>query len=110
VGLLPDTRWHSFEIRLNPGDMIVSFRDGVLDLYDGTLTAIDGIALLATATTSATDIVDAVQKRAVGTNNPDDVTILAVRRTAQQPAPLGRREGIQLTPAPHQLAEEQSTT
>ncbi len=109
VGLLPGTTWHSFEIHLNPGDMIVSFSDGVLDLYDGTLTAIDEIALLATAATSASDIVDAVQKRAAGTNNPDDVTILAVRRTAQQPAPLDHRKSSQLTAAPHQLAEEHST-
>lgn len=65
--------------------MIVSFSDGVLDLYDGTLTAIDEIALLATAATSATDIVNAVQKLAAQTHNPDDVTILAVRRTADTP-------------------------
>lgn len=100
VGLLPDTTWHSFEIHLKPGDMIVSFSDGVLDLYDGTLTAIDEIAVLATAATSATDIVHAVQKLAAETNNPDDVTILAVRRTAQQPAPLEHRQSSQLTPAP----------
>jgi serine phosphatase RsbU (regulator of sigma subunit) len=83
VGLLSDTIWHSFEIHLNPGDMIVSFSDGVLDLYDGTLTAIDEIALLAAAATSAADIVDAVQNLAAETSNPDDVTILAVRRTAR---------------------------
>jgi sigma-B regulation protein RsbU (phosphoserine phosphatase) len=87
VGLLPGTTWHSFEVHLNPGDMIVSFSDGVLDLYDGTLTAIDEIALLATAATSATDIVNAVQMLAAKTNNPDDVTILAVRRTAHSPQP-----------------------
>lgn len=99
VGLLPDATWHSFEIRLKPGDMIVSFSDGVLDLYDGTLTAIDEVALLATTATSAKDIVDALQKRASGTNNPDDVTILAVRRTAQQPIPLARSGASELTTA-----------
>lgn len=84
VGLLPEATWNSYEVHLNPGDMIVSFSDGVLDLYDGTLTAIDEIALLAIAAGSAKDLVDAVSARAAGTANPDDVTILAVRRTAQQ--------------------------
>ncbi len=87
VGLLPETTWSSSEIYLNPGEMIISFSDGVLDLYDGTLTAIDEIALLATEATSATEIVNAVQKRATQTNNPDDVTILAVHRTTHQSAP-----------------------
>lgn len=84
VGLLPEATWNSYEVYLNPGDMIVSFSDGVLDLYDGTLTAIDEIALLAIAAGSAKDLVDAVSARAAGTANPDDVTVLAVRRTAQQ--------------------------
>jgi hypothetical protein len=110
VGLLPDTTWHSFEIHLNPGDMIVSFSDGVLDLYDGSLTAIDEVALLAAAATSAKGMVEALQKLASGKNNPDDVTVLAVRRTAQQPAPLGRREASELTPAAQELAAAHPTT
>ena len=105
VGLLPETTWHSFEIYLHPGDMIVSLSDGVLDLFDGTLTAIDEIALLATAATSASGMVEALQKLASGTANPDDVTILAVRRTAQQPTLLGPRESSKLTPASEELAD-----
>ncbi|MBG6191204.1 serine phosphatase RsbU (regulator of sigma subunit) [Arthrobacter sp. CAN_A212] len=86
VGLLPESTWHSFEIRLEPGDMIVSFSDGVLDLYDGTLSAIDELALLAISASSAKDIVETVQVLASGSVNPDDVTILAVRRSAHQTA------------------------
>ncbi|MCU1548538.1 MAG: regulatory domain protein [Arthrobacter sp.] len=96
VGLLPEATWNSFKIYLNPGDMIVSFSDGVLDLYDGTLAAIDEIALLATAATSAKDLVAAVQKRAAGTTNPDDVTILAVRRTVQQDTARNAQESNEL--------------
>lgn len=84
VGLVPEAIWHSFEVYLKPGDMIVSFSDGVLDLYDGTLAAVEEIALLAAAAVSAQDIVDAVHERALKAANPDDVTILAVRRTGQQ--------------------------
>lgn len=85
VGLLPDSRWESFETRLNPGDMIVSFSDGVLDLYDGTLAAVDEIGKLGVSAASAKDLVDSVHRRAQGTSNPDDVTILAVRRDGQRP-------------------------
>ncbi|WP_226758415.1 PP2C family protein-serine/threonine phosphatase [Arthrobacter sp. SO3] len=82
VGLLPDTRWESYETQLDPGDMIVSFSDGVLDLYDGTLAAVDEIGHLAVSAGSAEELVDAVRRLAQGTSNPDDVTILAVRRDA----------------------------
>ncbi|PVE19211.1 SpoIIE family protein phosphatase [Arthrobacter sp. Bz4] len=99
VGLLPESTWNSFEIWLGPGDMIVSLSDGVLDLYDGTLAAIDEIAQLALTATSAKDIVETVQKLALTTNNPDDVTVLAVRRTAEQAA-----RPNDLEPSGHQLA------
>ncbi|MHA7272924.1 PP2C family protein-serine/threonine phosphatase [Arthrobacter sp. TMT4-20] len=99
VGLLPDSTWNSFEIWLAPGDMIVSLSDGVLDLYDGTLAAIDEIAQLALTATSAKDIVEMVQKLALTTNNPDDVAVLAVRRTVEQPAWPN-----DLEPSGHQLA------
>jgi serine phosphatase RsbU (regulator of sigma subunit) len=81
VGLMPDATWTSREITLAPGDMIVSFSDGVLDLYDGTLAAIDEVAALALNADRAQDIVDAVHQMASGNSNPDDVTVLAVRRS-----------------------------
>jgi serine phosphatase RsbU (regulator of sigma subunit) len=99
VGLLAEATWNSYEVHLNPGDMIVSFSDGVLDLYDGTLAAIDEVALLATAAGSAKDLVDAVSKRAAGTTNPDDVTILAVRRTLPQDMPLVGTSAARRSPA-----------
>lgn len=81
VGLMPEATWTSREITLAPGDMIVSFSDGVLDLYDGTLGAIPEVARLACGAGSAQEIVDAVHELASGTSNPDDVTVLAVRRS-----------------------------
>lgn len=81
VGLMPDATWTSREITLAPGDMIVSFSDGVLDLYDGTLSAITEVAELARNADSAQDLVDAIHRLASGHSNPDDVTVLAVRRS-----------------------------
>lgn len=80
VGLMPDTEWKSQEILLNPGDMIVSFSDGVLDLYDGTLSAMRDVAQLALSAVTAQDVIDAVIDKATQTSNPDDVTVLAIRR------------------------------
>jgi len=72
--------WETRELTLNHGDMIVSFSDGVLDLYDGTLTAIDEVARLAAGARSAADIVEAIETLSHRTAHSDDVTVLAVRR------------------------------
>ena len=80
VGLLPDSRWDSVETRLDPGDMIVSFSDGVLDLFDGTLAAVDEIGKLAVSASSAKELVESVQRLAQGSSNADDITVLAVGR------------------------------
>ena len=80
VGLLPDSRWDSLETRLDPGDMIVSFSDGVLDLFDGTLAAVDEIGKLAVSASSAKELVESVQRLAQGSSNADDITVLAVGR------------------------------
>jgi sigma-B regulation protein RsbU (phosphoserine phosphatase) len=79
--------------------MIVSFSDGVLDLYDGTLAAIDEIARLARGARSAKDMVDAVRKRASRRANPDDVTILAVRRNREQGTSRGLQDSAHQSPA-----------
>ncbi|WP_411734262.1 PP2C family protein-serine/threonine phosphatase [Paeniglutamicibacter sp.] len=89
VGLMPDATWTSREITLAPGDMIVSISDGVLDLYDGTLAAVAEVAKLACNADSAQGIVDAVKRLASGGSNPDDVTVLAVRRSELNTAHAG---------------------
>jgi serine phosphatase RsbU (regulator of sigma subunit) len=65
---------------MGPGDMIVSFSDGVLDLFDGTLAAVDEVARLAVQANSAAEMVQALTALAALDSNPDDVTVLAVRR------------------------------
>jgi sigma-B regulation protein RsbU (phosphoserine phosphatase) len=41
LGNWPDRRWDENLIELRPGDTMLAFSDGLLDLYDGTLTALD---------------------------------------------------------------------
>jgi sigma-B regulation protein RsbU (phosphoserine phosphatase) len=68
-------------VSLAPGDTLVSFSDGLLDLYGGTEQALARIPeLLATTGPSASNMVDAVIANAAGYNQEDDVTVLAIQR------------------------------
>ena len=80
LGLELDYQRTAKEAVLAAGDMLVSFSDGVLDLYDGTLNAIDHVVTLATAATTSDEIVASLTRVAMSDRNPDDVTVLAVRR------------------------------
>lgn len=103
VGLMPDATWTSREITLAPGDMILSISDGVLDLYDGTLAAVSEVAALACNADSAQDIVDTIHRLASGSSNPDDVTVLAVRRSELNIAPArDQRSGTRTMSSVHE--------
>lgn len=80
VGILPDATWTRQSVELAPGDTLVSFSDGVLDLYDGTLSAIEEIATITRAAGSAHAVSDALAAIAREQQNDDDVTIVALRR------------------------------
>ena len=79
LGIGTDTTWKEDSFVLNHGDTLISVSDGVLDLFDGTLLALDGVAEIAKNYNSAQEIVDAIIARA-GKNADDDVTILVLRR------------------------------
>ncbi|MCJ1711655.1 SpoIIE family protein phosphatase [Clavibacter michiganensis subsp. phaseoli] len=82
VGVPGAAGWRTHEVRLGPGDLIVTFSDGVLDLFDGTLRAVDRVAELARASASADDLVRRITALAAGQANPDDVTVVVLRREA----------------------------
>lgn len=79
LGLQPG--WEAAEVTLAEGDLLVSFSDGVLDFYDGSLSALDHLAPLARDAATADDLVDAVRRLARSVDHDDDVTVLVVRRT-----------------------------
>jgi sigma-B regulation protein RsbU (phosphoserine phosphatase) len=83
LGATFDDEWGRNRVTLEPGDQLVTFSDGVLDLFDGTLDSLDRVAELAHSLGSAQDLVDAVQRLASRNGAPDDVTIVAVRRNAR---------------------------
>ncbi len=82
VGMIPDDTWGTHSVTLGHGDALVSFSDGVLDLYDGTLAAVAEVAALAAGCTSAEQIVNAVREVALQQANDDDVTVVVLRRDA----------------------------
>ena len=79
LGVGVDIVWKEDSFVLNPGDTLICVSDGVLDLFDGTLTALDNVAEIARGCSSAQEIVDAIITRA-GSNAADDVTVLVLRR------------------------------
>jgi serine phosphatase RsbU (regulator of sigma subunit) len=68
-------------VHLEPGDLLVSFSDGVLDLVDGTL---GGLGLLAEELVGCTDAEEAVQRvlrlAATASDRQDDLTVVALLR------------------------------
>ncbi|AEE47693.1 PP2C family protein-serine/threonine phosphatase [Cellulomonas fimi] len=68
-------------VDLAPGDLLVAFSDGVLDVLDGTLASVDEVAHRLTGASSASDAVDRVLALARGAaDRPDDLTVVAVHR------------------------------
>ncbi|MBC7591104.1 MAG: SpoIIE family protein phosphatase [Salinibacterium sp.] len=80
VGIVSNERWTKKRIELAPGDTLVCFSDGVLDLYDGTLAAVDEIVRITGAAPSAKAVTEALSDIAREQQNDDDVTIVVLRR------------------------------
>jgi sigma-B regulation protein RsbU (phosphoserine phosphatase) len=58
----------------------VLFSDGVLDLFDGTLAAIDEVALITQSAPSCEALLDQIFDLADPESLDDDITVVAVRR------------------------------
>jgi serine phosphatase RsbU (regulator of sigma subunit) len=80
LGLGVDQTWETKETRLAPGDLVVSFSDGVLDLFDGGLGTLDQVAALAREDPRPSSVVDALIALARSKEHDDDVTVIALRR------------------------------
>ena len=80
LGLPGTARRQSYQTSMHPGDLLVSVSDGVLDLWDGTLAAIDQVAARARTSKTPQELVDLISGLARTSSAPDDVTIIAVRR------------------------------
>jgi len=80
LGIAAPGSWKQHTNILDPGDTLLSFTDGLLDLYDGTLGALDDIASLVRAADTPDRLMTDLTSL-VGSGNPqDDVTAIAIRR------------------------------
>ncbi|PYY65839.1 MULTISPECIES: SpoIIE family protein phosphatase [unclassified Curtobacterium] len=80
LGLGIREEWATTEGTLEPGDLLVSFSDGVLDLYDDLDQTIESVAEIARAGRDPHAVVLALSARADEVPHDDDVTVIAIRR------------------------------
>lgn len=80
LGLLPRGTWEVRSTILQEGDVLVSFTDGVLGLFDGSLASLDKVVDLVRSSSSTSDIVKRVVKLTKRKRGGDDVTIIAMSR------------------------------
>jgi hypothetical protein len=82
LGVFADGEWVEQSVDLGPGDTVLVFSDGLLDLYDGTLSSLDQVVAAVVDGVDVRHVIDrfVVLARRVGVR--DDVTAVAVRRTA----------------------------
>lgn len=79
---LTDLRRSRHRAVLEEGGTLVTFSDGVLDLFDGSLASVDAVADIVRAASSAQEIVDELARLARESGQAaDDTTVLAIRRT-----------------------------
>jgi hypothetical protein len=80
LGMLPGCERSSVDVQLEPGDLLLTFSDGVLDALDGTLDALHAVEKAARSGADAHESVAQILWLLGADDRPDDVTILALRR------------------------------
>jgi phosphoserine phosphatase RsbU/P len=80
IGIFPDTRFISGRVTLNPGDALVVFSDGLLDLRPDLATKEVQLPGDVRRAGSAQEMVEILARGARDRALADDVTVLALRR------------------------------
>jgi phosphoserine phosphatase RsbU/P len=80
IGLLPETSFAPGTVTLNPGDTLVLFSDGLLDLRPDLATKDVPLPVAARRAAHAQETVDILATGSRERALPDDVTVLALRR------------------------------
>lgn len=82
LGVLPDPPRDSATVTLAPGDLLLTFSDGVLDAIGGAMEDVSRVADAVRGAGSADEAVDATLGLVADAGQrPDDLTVVAVRRT-----------------------------
>ncbi|MCS5720104.1 SpoIIE family protein phosphatase [Herbiconiux sp. CPCC 205763] len=80
IGIVAEGEWTRGRAELAPGDRLVTFTDGVLDLFDGTLASLDEVAAIVRAAPSPHDALARFAELTAATRASDDVTVVVVAR------------------------------
>jgi hypothetical protein len=80
LGTMPQDHRQRREVVLEEGGTLISFSDGVLDLYDGTLDTVERVADIVRSASSAQEIVGEIRRLAQRGAAADDVTAIAIKR------------------------------
>src|SRR5690242_5761819 len=80
IGIFPDTKFAVGSVTMNPGDALVVFSDGLLDLRPDLATKDVQLPMEARRAVSAQQMVDVLAQGARNRELFDDVTIVALKR------------------------------
>jgi serine phosphatase RsbU (regulator of sigma subunit) len=80
IGIFPDTLFAVGTVTLNPGDALVVFSDGLLDLRPDLATKDVPLPYEARRARTAQELVDVLAQGSKGRELFDDVTVLALKR------------------------------
>jgi serine phosphatase RsbU (regulator of sigma subunit) len=82
IGIFPDTQFVSGRVSMQPGDSLVVFSDGLLDLRPDLATKEVQLPYEARRAGTAQEMVDILAHGARNKDLFDDVTVLALKRTS----------------------------
>ncbi|QGQ18967.1 SpoIIE family protein phosphatase [Cellulomonas sp. JZ18] len=89
LGVAPGPERVEARTRLRPGDLLLTFSDGVLDALGGSVADLDQVPRAVRGATTADAAAEAVLALVGDTGHAeDDLTVLALRRTAPVGAPV----------------------
>lgn len=79
LGVVPDATWAAAGGELRPGDRLLAFTDGALDLFDGSLDSVAPLIELVRDASDAAETVQRIHDAVAAVRVGDDVTAVCVR-------------------------------
>lgn len=75
--------WRSHTVYLGVGDTLITFSDGVLDLFAGTVESLEEVVAMVRASDSVTAVVSTLTQMAELDLETDDIVVVGIRRTGE---------------------------
>ena len=107
LGVLEGTRYVQFAVKLSPGDVVYVYTDGLLEAKNpsgqvlgeqGLLDAAQAVGVDDPPKVLARRLLDAVDAHVAGADHDDDLTVVAMRHTAEEAPPVSLGRLVRLLP------------